>query len=790
MPTKFMMPIVAAGCFLGLSVSAYSQELGPEDHVTGNDAQQSVAGLADVETRSRPKLDEIIVTAQKVEESIHDVPISVTALMGDEIEKLGLNSPADIDDYMPNVYIDTNYRSMRGMGSTIFFPGAETSVSIFLDGVYQSTPWPTGVAFLDVHRVEVLRGPQGTLFGKSSVAGVINVVTREPTNEWGGSVIGLYGEQGQRTVKGAFGGPIIEDKVMFRLAYTNDNLDGYIENTAHGDAPDATERFNDKRQEMIRGKILFQDIGGMDILLTGQYLTGEILSSPGGEVIDGDPGLIDEFRQFDPDFDYSQDNRGSQDEPFTNDVEVIEATVRVTWGDEWAWKWLSTYQDAISGGRLDGDFTPSPIIKGDITGVSVEAISTEVMLNSPQLKGLFGLWDWGHSVFRVGGSYYYKEHEAPTLGYLDVALFASATAAGALDPLPPLGAILASLPPQIGVETFDKELIAAQHLYAVYGQLDWNIWEDFKLTVALRVGYEDRDGYGRQWDTSGRPNVVFPAIGFAPHEFDKTFTDSEFSPKLSAMYSVTENINVYGTYVEGHKSGGVNLGTFSGAEETLIYEPEETEGFEFGSKMYLLDKSVELNFAAFYTDYRNLQITILDGTNITVDNAAGAISQGIELDTTWLVAEWLTLRGSFGYTDAVYTDFKNGPCKRGEEGPCDLTGQTTLGVTPVNASLSAFSLFPISQSLAGNITFSSKYKSATFLSGDNDPRDKQPSYWLFDLSVGLGDFDGRWNLRGTVKNLFDKMYNISSGDGGLFNMRSATMGEPRRMLVELTVNFN
>ena len=785
--THWSKPALGAVLFsagLTLVQPLWAQEIVAADETAAQAAPQA-------EPDAPPAIPEIIVTAQKRSENIQDVPISVSAIGGDAIKAKAIDRIDDVATLTPNLDISalprSSYIRIRGLGSGDN-KGFEQSIGLFVDGAYFGRAEYLNDALLDVDRVEVLRGPQGTLFGKNTVAGAISVFTKNPGPEY--EVYGsyLYGRFNQHRIQGAVNIPLFDGEVGIRLAAKDNRRDGYIYNRKL-DRDEA-----DINKTYVRAKVGLVEGHDFSLILSGDI--GIIDGKGNGYQLSAITGLAEQiYRAFDPDLETDLDDyETSLDYPgyVKRDTINLNLTGELDlWGHTFtAITGWSTYDFEVSD---DVDFGPAPLLSF-LYDDSYTQVSQELRVTSGP----------GDFEYVAGLYYFYSDLDAATDFTMlpDFDLVDELTQDILQNLLPDLvDSLLDLLGPITGpvgelttltVDNRHKTYRQYTNHAAIFGQLDWHVTNWFTAVAGLRYTYERKDHRQQQtFDGTGLPYMLI--TGDTAFTLEKARTETNLAPKASVKFNVTDDILVYGTWARGFKGGGFNEMATSPADAE--FDEEKSDTFEAGIKTTLLDGRMTLNLAYFYTSFDNLQVAVWDGTGFIVTNAEEATTQGIELESTIVPARGLTLQTGLGWTDATYDSFKQGPCKARQpgdaDGLCDLTGQR-LNQAPkwnISAAIDYHTpLFdwPVTGFIGGDVY----YQTHMFLTPDNDEFDSQGAYTLVSARAGLRFWDEQIQIAVIGKNLLNQTVKQESFDVPLFTgAHFAVVGPPRTVLGEISVNF-
>ena len=670
------------------------------------------------------QLEEVIVTAQKRAESLQDVPISVTAMQGEKLQDAGIPNMAALADYVPNLHIasasvNTNIY-MRGIGSGNN-QAFEQSVGMYIDGIYMGRGRQYRAGFLDVERVEVLRGPQGTLFGKNTVAGAVNITSRsaQPGEEFNGEIAASLESNDGQLYEGYLSGSLT-DTFGARVAFKYRETDGYVENTFLGEdegqieeasyrislswiptdnlsvglkytntdfertgAPSATQLYLDP----VSRAELFPNLGTFGRL--GYTLTDVFYP----EIAEESQKDYSTFK--DNGYGQSQsDGIGIGKNPDSNDEEFNTYALNIDYDlGGLTLTSVTGYTDYQYVDGVDVDWLPLQFIHRD-DDQEFEQISQEFRITSPG----------GEFFDYVAGAYYESsELEFDRRVTIDVNV----------DGLVP--ALTGGLPsallliPEFG-GLYAAEQIARDHLYeldsdswAVFAQGTFNLSDTLRVTLGLRYTEEEKEVVSDQFLSDSITGIGVPSNSYflaalqagefntyAYNVKDDRETD-EWIPSVNVQWDVGDDTMLYASFSQGFKSGGftsaddgepggINQGSLPCApnpdftvdinncydptrpNDDFEFDDETVDAFEIGGKHTLLDGGMTLNWAAFYTKYDDLQTSIFKGIGFQVKNAASSEVYGIEVDALWQATDNLRLGGNFAWLDATYDDFQDGPC--------------------------------------------------------------------------------------------------------------------------------
>ena len=756
------------------------------------------ASVAEPAPQSRA-LDEIIVTAQKRSEDVRDVPLAVSVMSGEELRDSAITNFNELAAYIPNVSINTDWFSLyiRGIGTAEYSQLAEQAVGYFIDGVYLGRIEFLRAGFVDVGQLEVLKGPQGTLFGRNAAAGVITVSTNPASYEWQADAAATYGQRKTLDLRGAVSGPVIKDRLAIRLAGSHNSNDGYIENLVTG------KNMDERHSTFLRFKARLDATETLSFKFGASWF--DYAAGPfGGTEVTAMPAEYQPvFMTLDPTFELDFNRKGSRTtEPGSygeeNTGDGLIFSLQMDW-DIWGHTITSITSRAsyssLTGGDIDGSAAPIGGLQFD---QSYTQFSEELRIAS----------DPGTFEYLIGLFYLHANHD----GNLRVPLLANVALSPLLGPLLPdaVDGLLFSLLGPLGqMQLLPADDVTGRHRikidsYAVFGQAKWNVLDNLALIVGLRYTYDIKSDDASITPSTG--SVIWTLLvqgGYTTYAEQK---DTDFSPKLSVTWDPVEWATLYATYAQGFKAGSFNIAALSAAQVT--FGAENANSYEIGLKTELLGGAARFNLSAHWTDYDDLQIATFQTVAYNVTNAPRARTRGVEADLTALVAEGLIINGAIAYNDGTFEEFPNGPCPAASlldigslppEGPgtlppnksCDLSGQQ-LHRSPTwsGSARIAYQRQLGNWPVAAMIGFDATFKDDEKLDADLDPLDAQDAHWLFNARIGFSDIDGLWSLTLSGKNLSDKITKVFGGDVPLFyGTHWATANAPRSFTAALRVKL-
>lgn len=744
-------------------------------------------------------IEEVIVSATKKAQVSQKVPISMSVMSDEFIVEQGITDITEALTFVPNftyeevgVFSTPRCRGFSVDGRNLSF---EPPCGIAIDGVSYTRPAFFRTAMIDLQRMEVLRGPQGTTFGKNTTAGIVSLVTKDPTDELTANVNFQYGERNRRRVEAGVGGPIIRETVNFRLAVLKEKVDGYIKNTA-ADIRGAEAYAGGVDREGFRVKLFFPNVFNSDLKFTYENFDIFNIGLPQSYNGQTTPFFRRFVKQYDPDanFDpwcYCQ----TQDEPTLTST-MLER-YQIDWSYDlsgWIIEAVGAYAKINDSSHFDADFTPAPAID-DTRSQQAPSSSLEVRLLSPDLPGIFGLKElFGNELGQSNvllGVYRLKE-KLKTHNVINVRDYSTGAVATALTvdddttPVPPpyedtlLGRLGIPEPTEFNIKNYTQE----QTTLAAFAQFTWNVTDRWMFEIGGRISKEKKNA--QLQNILSDPAPVLEVI-LDEFETSGSVQRYDFQPKVTIGYLPTGGLSFFARGSRGFKSGGFNQGIgtepgsssrFDGQQVAFLYEPEVATEWAFDAKMKLFDGAMRLNLSLFRLTIEDFQVfTFLPEDRLpsgervpftsfaTVLNAGMARSQGFEADLMYLPTNWLTVIGTVGLSDTEFLDFKHNACGAtsnsdgDDDDRCDVTGRMFQGTPKWNNTLTLMTTLPldgISSWLEGvELTasstveyFSSKLLEATLVSSS-----RQSSFYRYKAQVGISKPSQGWSVQVIGKNL-------------------------------------
>lgn len=683
---------------------------------------------------SNPSDGDIIVTATRRDTLLQNTPAAISAFSNAALERSAIKNATDLAAFTPGLTASTNVGgtyAIRGISSDLLSISADSSVATYIDGVYLSRQTSNQIPFMDIERVEVLRGPQGTIYGRNATGGVISFVTKAPSETFNGSVVAELGNLDAVQGSIMLTGPLVEDRVLFRVSASSSRHDGYVTNVGPGGG-----KHNNKNYQSYRGKLLFKATDNLDLTLAGDYYRqrqefplDQVLALGGAGA-----GAILPTKKF-------------------------QAAVN---GDQ-----VDTYDDRdLIGTSATIKWSPAPDV--DVTSITAYRDTDTALLTDDDATILYQTHIYQREASKTFTQELYAQSSGDSkLNYLVGANFLSektrqdltVSSAGADVYLP---------------------ANARTRAWAVYGQLDYALTDQLKITAGVRYSHEHREMINAKLvdDRSGTgPVNVFQSL-------NRKASWHAITPNVLINYQITDKTLLYALAARGFKSGGfASLGTSDKG-----FNPETVWNYEAGLKTSILDGRARFNVAGFYADYSDLQRRV--GTSLatlSLENAAAARIYGLEIEATLKPVSAWTISTSYSYLNAEYSDWET--VLPGSTTPTNLRGFPMERSPKHKFSIVSSYVVPVgsgSLELTGGTTYQS---TMTFRSA-RGPLYEQSGFALLNASVTYRPDGDKWSLQLFGKNLTNKEYFLNKeGAPSAPALASGYSALPRTYGVRAQVNF-
>jgi iron complex outermembrane receptor protein len=690
--------------------------------------------------------DDILVTARRQSERAQDVPIALSVLTGASLERTGGYTLTDVQFQTPSLTaFNSNPRNssigIRGIGVSTASDGLDTSVGVYIDNVYLGRPGMALSDLIDIDRVEVLRGPQGTLFGRNNSAGVLNITTRKPEFTFGGTAEVSLGNYGYNQERVSVTGPIIDGLLAFRVSGFNTHRNGVLDNIKTGVDANSVGRSGGRIQ------LLATPTPELTVRLVADYSQEDDtccvsatklvlpanLSATTGRTLQALAALGYVPRRS---LDYTQNNAlqnmktDQKGVSLQADWDLGFATL--TSISAWRYWHFNPLQDS--------DGTPLDVIQVNVAQTEDNQYSQEVRLASAP-----GRFSW------QAGAYLFHQRLKDHFILNQFGTDASAFYTGYARLANPAAAAIVIAP---GSQYLDDVETTVDSL-AAFGQANFAVTDRLTLTGGLRYTRDKRWGVS---DTSTVGTPYGPTS--IPFHYNVSVKDDNLSYLASVSYKLAEDALAYGSYSTGYKGSGLNLNAAVSVGTPLVLAPEKVKNWELGLKSQLLDRRVTLNLSAFSTDLSGLQANIVptNGNRSYLANVGDVRSRGVEVDASVRVTDNLTISGNGSYNDATYKRYANAPCPVGVTGVCDLTGRPLFQAPKWVGNGTVDYHVELANGARPYALAQVSYRSSTYGTADAGPYSRIDSYTLANLRLGASFARGRYDLSAWINNVFGKAY--------------------------------
>ena len=756
---RLVKTALLAGAAMGaIASAAYAQD------ARAQDAEQTSS------------VEDIIVTARRTEESAQKTPLALTAFSGETLERTGAQQVTDLQGAVPNLNLVQGRGSsnstniyIRGVGQPDALQTFDPAVGVYVDDVYYSRIRGSQFDLLDLERVEILRGPQGTLYGKNTIGGAMKLVSRRPGQTFRARASAAYGDYDLVEVQGAVFGPVT-DTLALGLSDLHSDRGGYDTDPATG------AEYNDKNTSAARASLAWDPSSTFRVDLNVDYSKDDAGMTVGQATNSltylGNYAVAYPVATPAPDYDFK--TRTTPGLPNETRLETWGSALRMTWdlSDALTLKSITSYRELNTDDYIDFDATELEIADA-LVAVDQKQTSQELQLTYSTDR-----------LTAVGGLYWLKEdvtsHQESYNDDLLGPAYGNATFIRYIDD---------------ALETTSK---------AAYANLTYSVTDALRLSAGVRSTREEKD-YARSTSVvssflfNGLP-ILNTSYAFAPPtgEWDDT------SIMLSADYQLSDDAMVYARYSQGFKSGGFN-GRANSPTEATEYQPETADSFEVGAKTQYWDNRLRLNLAAFMTKYENFQARVsgietppgggVPTPVLSVINAGSLDIFGFEVEGVLAPVRGLTLDTQIGFLDADYKEFNDARFtafggSRAFQDPAFSPKWTARVGGQYEWALDGGS----------SVTFgaAAKYRSRMALAVDNTiintdtelPGMYQDAYWLYDARVVWSDAADRYSVGLYGQNLSDEIYKTDAQEfSSIGNIRTAYYGAPRTWMVKVTARY-
>jgi iron complex outermembrane recepter protein len=686
------------------------------------------------------QLEEVIVTAQKRSENLQTVPISVAVVSGAELAARNKTQIQDLAKMVPGFTFADNTSDagrnilVRGVGTNSFSRSVDLSVGTVVDNVVSGSLSGSVLDFSDVERVEVLRGPQGMLFGKNASAGLLNITTRNPTEEFTTGFGAAYGSENLVNLNGYVSGPIVEDEVLGRLAMYSNTSDPILENQYPGG-----DDFNDRNEWGGRGKLRWLVNDSLDAQLNFTHAERDHVCCVAAlrSVIPG--SIADELGgPVGPKNDKVLDNNTSKG---NTNVDIYSLELNDTVGDYLLTSISSYTNENVYGAARADDYTRTALPLND-SNEKYEQYTQELRITSPA--------DW--TVSYVAGLYYFEQQiDQHFERYIDL-----------------YGIGFVPAPNSGAISTLMDAYNTSQSL-AAFGQMTWNIAAHSRLSLGAR--YND-DEITQDQTVGALPGTLPEA---PPGYINAQTSDQAWSWRVIAEQDIAAEAMAYASIARGYKGPGANSLPSGPSSADVFVDPEIPTNYELGIKSQWFDNRLRINAAAYYTQFKDFQASAQVAGAFPplfyVTNAKELETQGVELEFDAQPTDNLSLQASLAYTDAIFSNWDDAPCyaRQTEAEGCVDEAQDLSGADMPNSPDWAVYLSPTyyvpisSQPFDAFVTASYFWRDEVQFDTANNPLLTGDPVGIFDLYTGISARDGGYRVQVYVLNLFDEFYPSAIG---------------------------
>ena len=765
--------LLAGAAWAAMTAVAVAQEAGQPIPTNGEQPGEVVADVEEQTDTTDTTVEEVVVTSRRVAESLQRVPVSVSAFTPAALERIQARDTTELQGAVPNLNIVQGRASsnaanifIRGVGQPDALQTFDPAVGVYVDDVYFSRIRGLQFQLLDLARVEVLRGPQGTLFGKNTIGGALRFVTRRPDEElraMGQVTVGSYNEFGVRM---AMSGPIAEG-VNGGFAALGQRRDGFVHD------PRNSREYNDQDTVAVRGQLAFTPTERLQIDLSVDYVHDDAALQVGQATntltnLFGAPLLVINSNTL-PTYDFLTSTTETTPNQTMLDHGGVSANVQYRFNENLSLRSITAYRELSSRDYIDFDATPIPLTSS-LVAVDQDQISQEFQLNYS--SGPLSL---------VAGLFYLQEN-IQSFQTADAPAFTL-----------PLGNFL---------RTVNDDLETTST--AAYFNASYNLTDRIRVSGGLRYSLDEKD-YFRTTSTFSTSPLLRGTFAFrAADEFDN------LSATVALDYQAADDILLYGRYAQGYKAGGFN-GRANAPGEEQPYDSETVDSFEIGAKTQWLNDTLRLNVALFQNDYQDFQARVsrsvtsptqpIPGTDFAVLNAGGLDIRGAEIEFAWNPVPSLLLDAQVGFLDAEYSEFFEQRLIGGVLTTIDRTFQTPAFAPDMTLRLGIQNEWEMGRHGFLTIGGQARFRSTHALAIDNSeivgpnrgqlyPGMFQPDYWLYDARVVWEAPSRNWSVALNGRNLTDQVYRTDAQEfSSVGGIRTVYYGAPSTVSLTITGRY-
>ncbi len=811
---------------------------------------------ASAQLAAQNAIEEVIVTAQKRSENVQDVPIAISVFSAENVENLTARNLGDLGQFTAGVEMNVAKSlqptySIRGIQTNDWTVGSDPAVAVYVDGVYAARGAGAETALVDLARVEVLKGPQGTLFGRNATGGAIHLITQDPVFEQEGRVKVSVGNYGRVDAEFMYNQPLTDDLAV-RLVGVSRNRDGFVDNISGDD-------LNDEDIQAVRGSLLwnatpdtelrwrmeysdmdqhsaarqttihsvfenanpgrhYSDFGDIHTDYTNREARKQFATSlqVDHDFADATLTSITAWREFkthlDEDLDGSNNldyvfnsNNPEENEYFSQEFRLTGASDRLKWttGATYSRERVKHLTTAVFNVSTLESFAWAELLKGagsetsdvflsTFAGQTPEDLEYLATLNNSQIDEMVPEFrqaqkDLGRD--GIAASSFVWAFLSGEGSLADFGISDNPLVGIFQQILPSLQPRIAAFDPWIE----DVKSDGTYTSYAIYGDATYSLTDRMNLSAGLRYTYDDKEfGLFTQYQNT----IAGASFGLAFYNNGQPILDvtqnknwDNLSGRVVLDYSLTDDSMVYASVATGFKSGGFNSLNF-GPDIDTSYDEEKVINYEVGSKGQYFDRTLQLNLSAFYYDYQNLQELKLIGQPVPSYNLRNSDAEGygVEVETFWAATDNLTLAGNYSWLKTEYTKFRV-LTAAGETEADDLTGKPRVGTPENKVNLSAEYNIQLGDygALVPRVDYSWSDKRVDSLS---DPNREIDAYYVINARMALRPDDANWEVALWATNLTNEEHFIDFGDNGdAVGSLTASRLPPRMYGADFILNF-
>lgn len=714
----------------------------------------SIVALAAIAVAAPPAiaqddgLEEIVVTARRIQERLQDVPSSVSALSADFVRAQRIQAVKDVIELSPGATFTSLHKgqhdySMRGISSQTEGAAGDSGVVTYVDNVVIGKDFAKSLSFFDVQQVEILRGPQGTVFGRNASAGLIHVITRKPTDQFEGLLEATAGSDNLIALNGVLNGAL-SDAVAGRLSVHYDDRDGYTTDLATGRDLDA------QQNTTVRGQLLFTPSDSLDVLLKLEWSEDD-----DGVPIRKGPDCSQPYLE-DPFGDFTEPSCSPWETIISDRPELRLERNIVTGSAEISWDLSDSLHFTSITGYVDADMMRFQDIFGTPLDVVLQSNDDDATQFTQEVRLDNGGAD---SPLHWLAGVYFLTDEHDKIGENREAL----TYAG-----PPFAT------------TTDLRTSNETTSLGLYGQIKYDFSDRTHLTIGGRYTYDEKE-FQAFHATAGGLGDIFVDPAENPVDESATKDWNNTSGSVSLAFDVTDDVMIYGLVATGYKSGGFNGEPFNTESAVTPYDEETSTNYEAGVKSEWLENRLRVNSSVFYTEYEDLQVAdfLPSGTPI-IQNSGGADVSGLEFEFSWLLNEYFTLLGSYAILDAEL---------KGDVDGTPVDGNRPDNAPEWTATFAANLSIPLANGSSFSLRADYRGRSDVFDGPFENPATVRPSASFVGARAAWTSANDLWRISLWGKNLGEEEEVLSIGPQVIVSQYPTGYGAPRTYGLTLSRNL-